>query len=195
MNQDLSTFELALLRTEADITDADDDMARMEKDIIRTRAQIARRAKERDGFVDLLNKLKVRLGREVPEEASSGGDEDAIVSMVGKNDFKSMSPAPAARKFLLKVGRGVSHPILVKALQRGNVKCGSRSQTDAIRTALGRTKGFVFIKATKGSRQRGKWILEEWQIADEEPNSEGNRLATAPPALSLVGQASVAVQK
>ena len=74
MDTDLSTFELALLRTERDIASADDEMARLESEIVRMRAEIAKIANQRAGFVDLSIELKKRLGQEVPVEARSGGE-------------------------------------------------------------------------------------------------------------------------
>jgi len=195
MDTDLSTFELALLRTERDIATADDEMARLESEIVRMRAEIARIANHRAGFVDLSIELKKRLGHEVPAEARAGGklDEDASVSLVARNAFKGMAPAPAARKYLLEVGHGVSHPTLVKALLRGNVKSGSKHSTDAMRTALHRHKEWFVWKKEKG--QRGTWELVEWQTDDKESSAQASGLSVPPPALSLVGQSNFAVQK
>ena len=58
MDTDLSTFELALLRTERDIASADDEMARLESEIVRMRAEIAKIVNQRAGFVDLSIELK-----------------------------------------------------------------------------------------------------------------------------------------
>ena len=198
MDTDLSTFELALLRTERDIASADDEMARLESETVRMRAEIAKIANQRAGFVDLSIELKKRLGQEVPVEARSGGelDEDASVRLVTRNAFKGMAPATAARKYLLEIGRGVSHPTLVKALLRGNVKTGSKHSTDAMRTALHRHKEWFVWKKEKG--QRGTWELVEWQTGGNQVSAqEATNLGPAgsPPALSLVGQSSFAAQK
>ena len=99
MDSDLSTFELALLRTERDIADADDEMARLEAEIVRMRSEIARISKRRAGFVDLSTVLKKRLGHDVPEDEGRGTkqDDDVSVSQVSRNAFKGMAPAQAAR--------------------------------------------------------------------------------------------------
>jgi hypothetical protein len=198
MDTDLSTFELALLRTERDIASADDEMARLESEIVRMRAEIAKIANQRAGFVDLSIELKKRLGQEVPVKARAGGelDEDASVRLVTRNAFKGMAPATAARKYLLEIGRGVSHPTLVKALLRGNVKTGSKHSTDAMRTALHRHKEWFVWKKEKG--QRGTWELVEWQTGANELSAQETAPTVpsgAPPALSLVSQSSFAAQK
>src|SRR6185369_16623098 len=97
---------------------------------------------------------KKRLGKEIPEEARVGSelDDEACIRLVTKNAFKGMAPAQAARKYLLEVGRAVAHPVLVKALLRGNVKTGSRHATDAFRTALHRHKDWFVWKKVKGQR-------------------------------------------
>jgi len=198
MDTDLSTFELALLRTERDIASADDEMARLESEIVRMRAEIASIANQRAGFVDLSIELKKRLGQEVPAAARAGAelDEDASIRLVTRNAFKGMAPAPAARKYLLEIGRGVSHPTLVKALLRGNVKTGSKHSTDAMRTALHRHKEWFVWKKEKG--QRGTWELVEWQTGAKELSAQESAPSVspgAPPALSLVSQSSFAAQK
>ena len=198
MDTDLSTFELALLRTERDIASADDEMARLESEIVRMRAEIAKIANQRAGFVDLSIELKKRLGQEVPPEVRASGelDEDASVRLVTRNAFKGMAPATAARKYLLEIGRGVSHPTLVKALLRGNVKTGSKHSTDAMRTALHRHKEWFVWKKEKG--QRGTWELVEWQTGANELSAQENAPPVpsgVPPALSLVSQSSFAAQK
>ena len=106
MNSDLSTFELALLRTERDIADAYDEKARLEAEIVRMRSEIARIDQRLAGFVDLSNELKKRLGREVPENArrASKQDDDVSVSQISRNAFKGMAPAYAARNIFLRLG-------------------------------------------------------------------------------------------
>ncbi len=198
MDTDLSTFELALLRTERDIASADNEMARLESEIVRMRAEIAKIANQRAGFVDLSIELKKRLGQEVPAEGRASGelDEDASVRLVTRNAFKGMAPATAARKYLLEIGRGVSHPTLVKALLRGNVKTGSKHSTDAMRTALHRHKEWFVWKKEKG--QRGTWELVEWQTGANELSAQETAHPVpsgVPPALSLVSQSSFAAQK
>lgn len=200
MDTDLSTFELALLRTEGDIASADDEMARLESEIVRMRADIAKIANQRAGFVDLSIELKKRLGQVVPPGVRAGGgelDEDASVRLVPRNAFKGMAPAQAARKYLLEIGHGVSHPALVKALLRGNVKSGSKHSTDAMRTALHRHKEWFVWKKEKG--QRGTWELVEWQTSVKESSAEESASSSVPssgpPTLSLVGQSVVAAQK
>ncbi len=198
MDTDLSTFELALLRTERDIASADDEMARLESEIVRMRAEISKIANQRAGFVDLSIELKKRLGQEVPTEGRASGelDEDASVRLVTRNAFKGMAPATAARKYLLEIGRGVSHPTLVKALLRGNVKTGSKHSTDAMRTALHRHKEWFVWKKEKG--QRGTWELVEWQTGANELSARETAQPVpsgVPPALSLVSQSSFAAQK
>jgi len=197
MDNDLSTFELALLRTEKDIVSADEEMARLEAEIVRMRAEIAHIATKRAGFVDLSMELKKRLGQEVPVEARAGGelDEDACIRLVTRNAFKGMAPAQAARKFLLEMGRGIAHPVLVKALLRGNVKSGSKHSTDAMRTALHRHKEWFVWKKEKG--QRGTWELVEWQTgAKNLPAQESAVAASSGGArnLSLVSQSSSVAQ-
>lgn len=65
MNSDLSTFELALRRSERDIAEAYDEKARLEAEIVRMRSEIVRIDQRVAGFVDLSNELKKRLGHEV----------------------------------------------------------------------------------------------------------------------------------
>jgi hypothetical protein len=119
----------------------------------------------------------------------------ASVRLVARNAFKGMAPATAARKYLLEIGRGISHPTLVKALLRGNVKSGSKHSTDAMRTALHRHKEWFVWKKEKG--QRGTWELVEWQTGASELNQEAASSTPlgSPPTLSLVGQSSFAAQK
>lgn len=201
MDSDLSTFELALLRTERDIADADDEMARLEAEIVRMRSEIARIGQRRAGFIDLSNELKKRLGHDAPEDArrASKQDDDVSVSQVSRNAFKGMAPAHAARKYLLEIGHGISHTALVKALLRGNVKTGSKHSTDAMRTALHRHKEWFVWKKDKG--QRGIWELVEWQACEDRkgvqdgsaPRMSG--LPSSSPTLSLVSQSNVAVPK
>lgn len=161
------------------------------------RSDIAHIATKRAGFVDLSVELKKRLGQEVSVEARAGGelDEDACIRLVTRNAFKGMAPAQAARKYLLEVGRGVAHPVLVKALLRGNVKSGSKHATDAVRTALHRHKDWFVWKKEKG--QRGTWELVEWQTTAEELRVEPAPASatSGSPALSLVGQSNFAAQK
>ncbi len=90
MDSDLSTFELALLRTQRDIADTDDEKARLEGEIVRMRSEIVRLDQRRVGFVNLSNELKKRLGHEVPEDAHrvSKQDDDVSVSQVSRNAFK-----------------------------------------------------------------------------------------------------------
>lgn len=201
MDSDLSTFELALLRTQRDIADTDDEMARLEAEIVRMRSEIARLGQCRAGFVDLSNELKKRLGHEVAEDArrASKQDDDVSVSQVSRNAFKGMAPAHAARKYLLEIGHGMSHSELVRALLRGNVKTGSKHSTDAMRTALHRHKEWFVWKKDKG--QRGIWELVEWQTGEDRKGVQdgtASRMSGLPgssPALSLVGQSNVAVPK
>lgn len=198
MDTDLSTFELALLRTERDIAGADDEMASLEAEIVRMRAEIARIAKQRAGYVDLSIELKKRLGKELPEATRSGVelDEDASVRLVARNAFKGMTPAKATRKYLLEIGHGISHPVLVKVLLRGNVKCGSKNASDVMRTALHRHKEWFVWRKEKG--QRGIWELVEWQTQAEDTGAHEaaeSRVSGAAPALSLVNQASSAAGK
>jgi hypothetical protein len=201
MDSDLSTFELALLRTQRDIADTDDEKARLEGEIVRMRSEIARLDQRRVGFVNLSNELKKRLGHEVPEDAhrASKQDDDVSISQVSRNSFKGMAPAHAARKYLLEIGHGMSHSALVKALLRGNVKTGSKHSTDAMRTALHRHKEWFVWKKDKG--QRGIWELVEWQTGEDQkgvqdgPASRMSGLPSNSPALSLVSQSSVAVPK
>lgn len=201
MDSDLSTFELALLRTQRDIADTDDEKARLEGEIVRMRSEIARLDQRRVGFVNLGNELKKRLGHEVPEDAhrASKQDDDVSVSQVSRNAFKGMAPAHAARKYLLEIGHGMSHTALVKALLRGNVKTGSKHSTDAMRTALHRHKEWFVWKKDKG--QRGIWELVEWQTGEDRegvqdgPASGMSGLPSNSPALSLVSQSNVAVPK
>jgi hypothetical protein len=162
------------------------------------RAEIAKIGNQRAGFVDLSIELKKRLGQEIPAKARIGAelDEDASVRLVARNSFKRMAPAPAARKYLLEIGRGVSHPTLVKALLRGNVKSGSKHSTDAMRTALHRHKEWFVWKKQKG--QRGIWELVEWQTGTNELSGQESAPSVSsvgPPALSLVSQSSFAAQK
>jgi hypothetical protein len=197
MDSDLSTFELALLRTQRDIADAYDEKARLEAEIVRMRSEIVRIDQRVAGFVDLSNELKKRLGHEVPEDARSKQDDDVSVSQVSRNAFKGMAPAHAARKYLLEIGHGMSHSALVKALLRGNVKTGSKHSTDAMRTALHRHKEWFVWKKEKG--QRGIWELVEWQT-DREGVQDGTAsrmsgLPSSSPTLSLVSQSNVAVPK
>jgi hypothetical protein len=202
MDSDLSTFELALLRTQRDIADTDDEKARLEGEIVRMRSEIARLDQRRVGFVNLGNELKKRLGHEVPEDArrvSQQDDDDVSVSQVSRNAFKGMAPAQAARKYLLEIGHGMSHATLVKALLRGNVKTGSKHSTDAMRTALHRHKEWFVWKKEKG--QRGIWELVEWQTGEDRIGAEdttASRMSGLPqgsPTLSLVSQSNVAVPK
>lgn len=201
MDSDLSTFELALLRTQRDIADTDDEKARLEGEIVRMRSEIARLDQRRVGFVNLGNELKKRLGHEVPEDAhrASKQDDDVSVSQVSRNAFKGMAPAHAARKYLLEIGHGMSHTALVKALLRGNVKTGSKHSTDAMRTALHRHKDWFVWKKDKG--QRGVWELVEWQTGEDRkgvPDGTASRMSGLPsssPTLPLVSQSSVAVPK
>jgi hypothetical protein len=191
MDSDLSTFELALLRTQRDIADAYDEKARLEAEIVRMRGEIVR--------IDLSNELKKRLGQEVPEDARSKQDDDVSDSQVSRNAFKGMAPAHAARKHLLEIGRGMSHTALVKALLRGNVKTGSKHSTDAMRTALHRHKEWFVWKKEKG--QRGIWELVEWQTGEDRLGAEdttASRMSGLPhgsSTLSLVSQSNVAVPK
>ena len=201
MDSDLSTFELALLRTARDIAGADEEMARLEAEIVRMRSEIARISQQRAGFVDLSNQLKKRLGHEVVEDVHnrSKQDDDVDVAQVSRNAFKGMAPAHAARKYLLEIGHGMSHTALVKALLRGNVKTGSKHSTDAMRTALHRHKEWFVWKKEKG--QRGIWELVEWQTGEDRkgvqdgPASRMSGLPSNSPALSLVSQSNVAVPK
>ena len=201
MDSDLSTFELALLRTQRDIADTDDEKARLEGEIVRMRSEIARLDQRRVGFVNLSNELKKRLGHEVPEDArrASKQDDDVSVSQVSRNAFKGMAPAQAARKYLLEIGHGMSHSALVKALLRGNVKTGSKHSTDAMRTALHRHKEWFVWKKDKG--QRGIWELVEWQTGEGRlgaENTTASRMSGLPhgsSTLSLVSQSNVAVPK
>ena len=197
MDNDLSTFELALLRTEKDIAGADEEMARLESEIVKMRAEIAHIATKRAGFVDLSVELKKRLGQEVPAEVRGGGelDEDTCIRLVTRNAFKGMAPAQAARKFLLEIGRGIAHPALVKALLRGNVKSGSKHSTDAMRTALHRHKEWFVWKKEKG--QRGTWELVEWQTGAEDLPAQESAVAASSGGsrnLSLVSQTSSVAQ-
>lgn len=201
MDSDLSTFELALLRTQRDIADTDDEKARLEGEIVRMRSEIARLDQRRVGFVNLSNELKKRLGHEVPEDAhrASKQDDDVSVSQVSRNAFKGMAPAHAARKYLLEIGHGMSHSTLVKALLRGNVKTGSKHSTDAMRTALHRHKEWFVWKKDRG--QRGIWELVEWQTGEDRlgaENTTASRVSGMPhgsSTLSLVSQSNVAVPK
>ena len=201
MDSDLSTFELALLRTQRDIADTDDEKARLEGEIVRMRSEIARLDQRRVGFVNLSNELKKRLGHEVSEDARriSQQDDDVSVSQVPRNAFKGMAPAQAARKYLLEIGHGMSHATLVKALLRGNVKTGSKHSTDTMRTALHRHKEWFVWKKEKG--QRGIWELVEWQTGEGglgAENTTASRISGLPhgsSTLSLVSQSNVAVPK
>ena len=201
MDSDLSTFELALLRTERDIAGADEETARLEAEIVRMRSEIARISQQRAGFVDLSNQLKKRLGHEVVEDVRSGSKQgdDVDVAQVSRNAFKGMAPAHAARKYLLEIGHGMSHTALVKALLRGNVKTGSKHSTDAMRTALHRHKEWFVWKKEKG--QRGIWERVEWQPSEDRLGAEdttASRMSGLPhgsSTLSLVSQSNVAVPK
>ena len=200
MNSDLSTFELALLRTERDIADEDDEVARLEAEMVRMRSEIAQSGQRRAGFVALRNELKKRLGHDVPEDARRASSQDDVSdSQVSRNAFKGMAPAHAARKYLLEIGHGMSHTALVKALLRGNVKTGSKHSTDAMRTALHRHKDWFVWKKEKG--QRGIWELVEWQTGEDRLGAEdttASRMSSLPhgsSTLSLVSQSNVAVPK
>jgi len=201
MNSDLSTFELALLRTERDIADEDDEVARLEAEMVRMQSEIAQSGQRRAGFVALRNELKKRLGHDVPEDAgrASNQDDDVSDSQVSRNAFKGMAPDHAARKHLLEIGHGMSHTALVKALLRGNVKTGSKNSTDTMRTALHRHKEWFVWKKEKG--QRGIWELVEWQTGEDRLGAEdttASRMSGLPhgsSTLSLVSQSNVAVPK
>lgn len=202
MNSDLSTFELALIRTERDIADEDDEVVRLEAEMVRMRSEIAQSGQRRAGFVALRNELKKRLGHDVPEEdarRANNQDDDVSDSQVSRNAFKGMAPAHAAHKHLLEIGHGMSHAALVKALLRGNVKTGSKNSTDTMRTALHRHKEWFVWKKEKG--QRGIWELVEWQTGEDRLGAEDTTasrmsgLQHGSSTLSLVSQSNVAVTK
>lgn len=120
------------------------------------------------------------------ESANEDNDEDGL-SFVAKNQFRGMGPAKAARRYLEMLGHGETHSLLVKALEKGSVRTGSKRRSDSFRTSLQRRPDWFVFKKEKG--EVGRWELVEWQnagAANENPTASqpGTR------SLSLVSGAN-----
>jgi hypothetical protein len=163
MQKDLSQIEGALRKNERDIEAIDDEIKGLEGAISGMQSEIVNLGQQKANCLELSVWLKVRLGQiPSPKKApavSVGSDEDDGDFVVPKNFVKGMGPADGALKILRKVGKPMSHPVLVQALLKGNVQSESKNTDVVFRTAIGRRKEFVWIKK-QGARN--VWALREW---------------------------------
>lgn len=190
MQKDLSQIESALRKNERDIEAIDDEIKGLEGAIAGMQSEIINLAEQKTNCLELSVWLKVRLGQIPPPKkvpavpAVSDGDHGDFV--VPKNFVKGLGPADGALKILRRVGKPMSHPVLVQALLKGNVQSESKNTDVAFRTAIGRRKEFVWIKK-QGARN--VWALREWpgyENYESEPKVQTAEPTENRPSLALV---------
>lgn len=149
MSADVNAYQYALVRCEQEISAID--------------AQIAKLSSDRRTLMNTRAALLCQLGRSAPLDAAPSDfnslEEDNTPVTVPRNAFRNMRISDAARKYLLMVGRPVTHPELVNALERGKATTGGHHAREHIRTALKRRADW-FVWTPNG--KRGLWTLVEW---------------------------------
>lgn len=93
-----------------------------------------------------------------PTSGSSSGIVGDPLAVVREQEFAGMSPAKAARAFLLKIGRHEKTPTIIAAIRKGGVEVGGKTPIPAMYTALARHSAFVSL---------GK---NYWDLAERRPD-------------------------
>lgn len=172
--------------------DLEAELAQIDAETARMSTELSELATRRLTVVTFFNAARAALGEVVPESNTVGGDlesrEDEDIdglSLVARNAFRALGPSQAAVKYLRLREQRVTHAELVKALEKGNVKSGSKRPSDSIRNALSRRPDlFVWIKEPA---KVGRWGLKEWQKTEESPSEKTSDPAASSRPLSLVG--------
>jgi hypothetical protein len=147
--------------------DAETELGYVKSERVRLMGELAELDLREARALKMLNAARECLGEVVPEvrltiesENENNQNEDGL-SFVAKNQFRGMGPAKAARKYLEILGHGETHSQLVKALEKGSVRTGSKRRADSFRTSLQRRPDWFVFKKEKG--EVGRWELVEWQ--------------------------------
>jgi hypothetical protein len=145
MTEEVSLLPLALAEVEREIALVDSEAGRLTT--AGSKLAVKKRSLEKT-----LRGLAELLGRVPPEPLPSNigffdEGEGSSTSLVSRNAFRYMGPAAAARKLLRKVGHRLTHPEVVEALLRGNVKSKARFPSDSSGPqCLRRKEWFVWKK-------------------------------------------------
>jgi hypothetical protein len=168
--------------------DAETELAYVEAETARLRDELAELDLRKARAMKMLNIARECLGEtvsETPPPFENTNDNEDGLSFVAKNQFRGLGPAEAARKYLEMLGHGETHSQLVKALNKGNVRTGSKRRSDSFRTSLQRRPDWFAWHKEKGLV--GRWELVEWQTSRSSASEETQSGARS---LSLVSSAS-----
>jgi hypothetical protein len=166
--------------------DAETELAYVEAETARLRSELVELDLRKARAMKMLSIARECLGEVVSEIHSAvepANEDDDGLSFVAKNQFRGMGPAKAARKYLEMLGHGETHSRLVKALEKGSVRTGSKRRSDSFRTSLQRRPDWFVFKKEKG--EVGRWELVEWQNA--------GAAASENPAVSQPGTRSLSL--
>jgi len=153
--------------------DLEAELAQIDAETTRMTTELAELATRRLMVVKFFNAAREALGEvapTVPESTDVGGDVDDQedmdgLSLVARNAFRGLGPVAAALKHLRTCEKELTHAELVKALEKGNLKSGSKRLSDSVRNALSRRPDLFVWKKEPG--KVGRWGLKEWQKTEE----------------------------
>jgi hypothetical protein len=174
--------------------DAETELGYVQSERARLLSEVAELDLREARALKMLNAARECLGEVVPEihsavESANEDNEDHDgLSFVAKNQFRGMGPAKAARKYLEMLGHGEIHSRLVKALEKGSVRTGSKRRSDSFRTSLQRRPDWFVFKKEKG--EVGRWELVEWQNAGAAASENPADSQPGTRSLSLVSGAN-----
>ena len=174
--------------------DAEAELGYVEAERARLLAELSELDLRKARAMRMLNAARECLGEVVPEirptveSANEENEDEDGLSFVAKNQFRGMGPAKAARKYLEMLGHGETHSRLVKALEKGSVRTGSKRRSDSFRTSLQRRPDWFVFKKEKG--EVGRWELVEWQKAGAAAGDGPAESQSGARSLSLVSGAN-----
>lgn len=168
--------------------DAEEELALIDSETARMTTELTAMAGRRRTVVKMIEVAKEALGEIPPtpvQELDHERDEAGGLTLVARNAFRALGPVQAALKYLRILEHEETHTNLVKALQKGNVKSGSRRPTDSFRNALARRPDVFVWRKEKG--KVGVWGLREWQKPGEQAMAAAaSSIEESPRPLSLV---------
>jgi hypothetical protein len=170
MPDEVSLLPLALVEVEREIAAVDSEFETLTTKATTLAVKKGSLQKTQRGLAELLGRVPTEPSP-LRIEALDKIDLGSGTSLVARNAFRYMGPAAAARKLLRKMGHRMTHPEVVEALFRGNVKSRSKYPSDSIRAAMLRRKDWFVWKKEPG--HFGYWELVEWQHEDESVNGDG----------------------
>jgi hypothetical protein len=170
MPEEVSLLPLALVEVEREIAALNSEVKRLTTEATTLAMKKGSLQKTQRGLAELLGRVSTE-----PSSLKIDGlnevDLGSGTSLVPRNAFRYLGPAAAALKLLRKMGHQMTHPEVVEALIRGNVKSKSKFPADSFRAAMLRRKEWFVWKKEPG--QFGYWELVEWQHEDEAANGDG----------------------